>query len=226
VRLLLVEDEQNTADMLAKGLREKTYAVDVAGDGIVAIHKALVNKYDLILLDVMLPGPSGFEVCEQLRRAGLTIPILILTALDDVPDRVQGLDTGADDYLAKPFHLDELLARIRALLRRPPKLIDPVLKIDNLEIDTRSHQVRRDQRLIELTAKEYALLECLAREPTKVMGREEISERVWDEEYDPFSHLIEVYVQRLRKKIDLEGERPLIHTRRGAGYWFGIGEDS
>lgn len=226
MRLLLVEDEQNTADMLAKGLREKTYAVDVAGTGELAIHKALVNNYDLILLDVMLPGRSGFEVCEELRRTGLTAPILMLTALDDVPDRIQGLDTGADDYLAKPFHLDELFARVRALLRRPPRLLDPVLKIDNLEIDTGSHQVRRNQQPIELTAKEYALLECLAREPMKVMGREEISERVWDEQYDPFSRLIEVYIQRLRRKIDLEGERPLIHTRRGEGYWFGIGEDN
>jgi DNA-binding response OmpR family regulator len=225
VRLLLVEDEQNTAEMLAKGLREKAYAVDVAGEGGAAIHKALVNRYDLILLDVMLPGRSGFQVCQELRRAGLTVPILMLTALDDVPDRVQGLDVGADDYLAKPFHLDELFARVRALLRRPPRLIDPLLKLDNLEIDTRSHQVRRGERLIDLTAKEYALLECLAREPMKVMGREEISERVWDEEYDPFSRLIEVYIQRLRKEIDLDGEKPLIHTRRGEGYWFGIGED-
>jgi DNA-binding response OmpR family regulator len=226
MRLLLVEDEKNTADMLAKGLREQSYAVDVADDGNAAIDKALVNKYDLILLDVMLPGRSGFEVCEELRRSRVTVPILMLTALDDVSDRVQGLDTGADDYVAKPFHLDELLARIRALLRRGPKLLDPVLKVDNLEIDTRSHQVRRSQQSIELTAKEYALLECLAREKGKVMGREEISERVWDEEYDPFSRLIEVYVQRLRRKIDLDGERPLIHTRRGEGYWFGVGEDS
>jgi DNA-binding response OmpR family regulator len=224
MRLLLVEDEKNTADMLAKGLREQSYAVDVADDGNAAIDKALVNKYDLILLDLMLPGRSGFEVCEELRRSCVTVPILMLTALDGVSDRVHGLDTGADDYVAKPFHLDELLARIRALLRRGPKLLDPVLRIDNLEIDTRSHQVRRNQRPIELTAKEYALLECLAREKEKIMGREEISERVWDEEYDPFSRLIEVYVQRLRRKIDLDGERPLIHTRRGEGYWFGVGE--
>jgi DNA-binding response OmpR family regulator len=225
MRLLLVEDEKNTADMLAKGLRERSYAVDVADDGDAAINKALVNKYDLIVLDVMLPRRSGFEVCEELRRSRITAPILMLTALDNVSDRVQGLDTGADDYLAKPFHLDELFARIRALLRRGPKLLDPVLKIDNLEIDTRLHQVRRNEQSIELTAKEYALLECLARENGKVMGREEISERVWDEEYDPFSRLIEVYVQRLRRKIDLESERPLIHTRRGEGYWFGVGED-
>ena len=149
------------------------------------------------------------------------MPILMLTALDQIPDRIQGLDTGADDYLIKPFDFDELLARIRALLRRGPKLAHPVLVIDNLQIDTRTHKVYRDQQPIELTAKEYALLECLARDAGKVMGRQEISERVWDEEYDAFSNLIEVYIQRLRRKIDRQGQRPLIQTRRGEGYALG-----
>lgn len=225
MRLLLVEDEKATAEMLAKGLREQAYAVDVAEDGEAALHKAYVNKYDLLILDVMLPGVNGFEVCQRLRGAGSQVPILLLTALDDVPDRVHGLDCGADDYLSKPFHIDELFARVRALLRRGPQLADPILRVDNLEIDTRSHRVRRNQRSIDVTAKEYALLECLAREPGKVMGREEISEHVWDEQYDPFSNLIEVYIQRLRRKVDLDSETPLIHTRRGEGYWLGVGEE-
>ncbi len=218
VRLLLVEDETDSAAMLAKGLREQTYAVDVAPDGTAALEKALVNRYDLLLLDVMLPGMNGFQLCERLRKECVTAPILLLTALDGVPDRIHGLDVGADDYLAKPFDFGELLARIRALLRRGPRLQQPILTVDNLEIDTRSRTVRRGGVPVELTAKEYALLECLAREAGKVMGRQEISEHVWDEEYDPFSNLIEVYIQRVRRKIDSAGYKPLIHTRRGEGY--------
>jgi two-component system, OmpR family, copper resistance phosphate regulon response regulator CusR len=224
MRILLVEDEQDAAQMLAKGLREQTFAVDVAGDGLSAITKAYSNRYDLLVLDVMLPGKNGFTVCAELRKAGFTIPILMLTALDSVNDRIVGLDHGADDYLAKPFHFGELLARIRALLRRGPALRDAVLKIDTLEIDTRGRRVRRGGRAVELTAKEYSLLECLARESGKVLGREEISERVWDEGYDPFSNLIEVYIQRLRRKVDTGNERPLIHTRRGEGYVLGVFE--
>ena len=221
MRILLAEDEPHTAGMLARGLREQAYAVDVAADGPAALEKAAVNQYDLILLDVLLPGFNGFQLCQRWRQEGLSVPILMLTALDQIPDRIQGLDTGADDYLIKPFDFDELLARIRALLRRGPKLAHPVLVIDNLQIDTRTHKVYRDQQPIELTAKEYALLECLARDAGKVMGRQEISERVWDEEYDAFSNLIEVYIQRLRRKIDRQGQRPLIQTRRGEGYALG-----
>ena len=221
MRILLVEDEHHTAEMLARGLREQTYAVDLAASGPDALEKAAVNPYDLILLDILLPGVNGFELCRRWRQEGRSQPILMLTALDQVPSRIQGLDTGADDYLIKPFDFDELLARIRALLRRGPQLADPVLVVDNLQIDTRTHRVYRDQQWIELTAKEYALLECLARDAGKVMGRQEISERVWDEEYDPFSNLIEVYIQRLRRKIDVPGQRPLIQTRRGEGYALG-----
>ena len=218
MRLLLVEDESDSAAMLAKGLREQSYAVDIASTGRDGFEKAFINQYDLFLIDVMLPELGGFELCEALRSGGISTPILLLTALDQVPDRIHGLDVGADDYLAKPFDFGELLARIRALLRRGPRLQNPVLAIDNLEIDTRSRSVRRAGRRIELTAKEYALLECLAREAGKVMGRQEISEHVWDEAYDPFSNLIEVYMQRVRKKIDLPGSRPLLQTRRGEGY--------
>ena len=222
MRLLLVEDEVDTAEMLAKGLREQTYAVDVAFDGPAAIEKAYVNPYDLLLLDVLLPGLSGLAVCEQLRAAGFVFPILMLTARDALEDRVQGLDQGADDYLAKPFHFEELVARIRALLRRGPRLLDPVLRVDNLAVDTRSRQVYRSGQLIEMTAKEYALLELLVREAGKVLGRQHISEHVWDERYDPFSNVIEVYIQRVRRKIDTPGQIPLIHTRRGEGYRLGI----
>lgn len=226
MRLLLVEDEPNSAEMLAKGLREQTYAVDIVNNGASAIEKAHINHYDLILLDVMLPGVDGFDVCGHLREDGLSTPILMLTALDNVPSRIHGLDRGADDYLAKPFHFGELLARVRALLRRKPALINAILKINNLEIDTRSRQVSRGGQTISLTAKEYALLECLARESGKVLGRQEISEHVWDEEYDPFSNLIEVYIQRLRRKVDLPGSRPLIQTRRGEGYCIAVEERS
>lgn len=218
MRLLFVEDEHDTAQMLAKGLREQSFAVDLAFDGRSALEKVAVNQYDLILLDVMLPSISGLDVCDQIRKSGVSVPILMLTALDQIPDRIEGLDRGADDYVTKPFDFGELLARIRAILRRGPGLIDPIILVDTLAVDTRTHKASRSRRSIELTAKEYALLECLARDGGKVMGRQEISERVWNEEYDPFSNLIEVYIQRLRKKIDIAGERPLIHTRRGEGY--------
>lgn len=218
MRLLIVEDERPTAEMLARGLREQTYAVDVAVSGPAAVEKVAANQYDLILLDVLLPGTDGLALCRRWRNEGRSVPILMLTAMDQVSDRIQGLDEGADDYLSKPFEFDELLARIRALLRRGPQLLNPILQVDNLFIDTRTRRVRRGTRNIELTAKEFSLLECLARDAGRVMGREEISERVWDEEYDAFSNLIEVYIQRLRRKIDLDGGRPLIHTRRGEGY--------
>lgn len=225
MRLLLVEDERQTAEMLARGLREQSYAVDIASDGMGALEKMAVNQYDLVLLDVLLPGIDGFELCRRWRGNGVSVPILMLTALDQVTDRVQGLDDGADDYLTKPFDFGELLARIRALLRRGPKLVNPVLEVDDLVVDTRTRRVRRGSRPIALTAKEFALLECLARDAGKVMGRQEISERVWDEDYDAFSNLIEVYIQRLRRKIDGSGQRSLIQTRRGEGYYLGPESD-
>ncbi|HEU0179590.1 MAG TPA: response regulator transcription factor [Blastocatellia bacterium] len=218
MRILLVEDEPGAAHMLAKGLRERSYAVDVAIDGETAVYQASVNDYDLVILDVMLPLKDGFEVCRELRAEGLTFPILMLTARDAPPDRVAGLDSGADDYLVKPFDFHELLARLRALLRRGPVLRPETLKIADLSIDTRARQVSRGGRPIELTAKEYALLEYLARRAGEVVSRAEIAEHVWEEDFDPFSNLIEVYVQRLRRKID-EGHAPkLLRTRRGEGY--------
>src|SRR5262245_59822388 len=218
MRVLLVEDEPNAARMLAKGLREQTYAVDIAPDGEAAIYQASVNDYDLIILDIMLPHKDGIEVCRDLRGAGLTIPILILTARDAVQDRITGLDTGADDYLTKPFDFNELLARLRALLRRGPALGSEVIAIADLSIDTRARKVSRGGRQIELTAKEYALLEYLARRAGEVVSRAEIAEHVWEENFDPFSNLIEVYVQRLRRKIDEVHALKLLRTRRGEGY--------
>jgi len=218
MRVLLVEDEPNAARMLAKGLREQTYAVDIAPDGEAAIYQASVNDYDLIILDIMLPHKDGIEVCRELRGAGLTIPILILTARDAVQDRIAGLDTGADDYLTKPFDFHELLARLRALLRRGPALRSEVIAIADLSIDTRARKVSRGGRQIELTAKEYALLEYLARRAGEVVSRAEIAEHVWEENFDPFSNLIEVYVQRLRRKIDEVHALKLLRTRRGEGY--------
>jgi two-component system copper resistance phosphate regulon response regulator CusR len=218
VRILLVEDRCDAAQVLAKGLREQSYAVDIALDGEVALYQASINDYDLILLDVMLPRRNGIEVCKNLRGSGSAVPILMLTARDAIPDRVQGLDAGADDYLTKPFDFHELLARVRALLRRGPELQPETLNIADLVINTRARRAWRSSRAIELTAKEYALLDYLARNVNQVVGRAQIAEHVWDESFDPFSNLIEVYIQRLRRKID-EGHSPkLLRTIRGEGY--------
>lgn len=218
MRLLLIEDEEDAARLIAKGLRQESHAVDVAGDGEAGLDKALSHPYDLIILDIRLPLKDGWTVCRELRQAGLQTPILMLTASGGYEDRVKGLDLGADDYLVKPFDINELSARVRALLRRKPLLQDPVIRVDTLEIDTRSRTVSRGGEFVRLTAKEYALLECLARDADTLLGRENISERVWNESYDPFSNLIEEYIKRLRKKIDFEGQKPLIHARRGEGY--------
>jgi two-component system copper resistance phosphate regulon response regulator CusR len=218
MRILLVEDEPDVARMLAKGLREQSYAVDVARDGEGGVYQASLNDYDLIILDVMLPLKNGFDVCRELRAQGLNIPILMLTARDGVKDRITGLDTGADDYLTKPFDFHELLARVRALLRRGPTLKPEILSIADLTIDTRSHQVNRAGRFIRLTAKEYALLEYLAQRAGELIKRAEIAEHVWDENFDAFSNLIEVYIGRLRRKIDDSFSMKLIHTSRGEGY--------
>jgi two-component system copper resistance phosphate regulon response regulator CusR len=190
----------------------------LALDGEAGLQKALSSPYDLIILDIRLPVKDGWTVCREVRQAGLQMPILMLTASGGYEDRVKGLDLGADDYLVKPFDINELLARVRALLRRGPFLQNPVLRLDTLEIDTRSRTVRRAGNFIRVTAKEYALLECLARDADTLLDRETISERVWNEPYDPFSNLIEEYIKRLRKKIDVDGQKPLIHARRGEGY--------
>jgi DNA-binding response OmpR family regulator len=224
MRVLLVEDDTRIARFVAKGLREQSYAVDVATSGDDALYQAEINSYDLFILDVMIPGLDGFAVCRRIRESGIRVPILMLTARDAVGDRITGLDHGADDYLTKPFEFGELLARLRALLRRSHELRPPLLTIEDLVLDTRGQRVSRAGRSVVVTTKEYALLEFLAKNTGRVIGRAEIAEHVWDESFDPFSNLIEVYVNRLRKKIDLPGVEPLLHTRRGAGYFLGLGE--
>jgi len=218
VRILLVEDEPDAARMLAKGLREQTYAVDTVDNGEDALYQAGMNNYDLIILDVMLPKKDGIAVCRELREGGSTVPVLMLTARDAVLDRITGLDSGADDYLTKPFDFHELLARARALLRRSPTLRPDKIEIADLTIDTRARSVARSGRHISLTAREYALLEYLSRREGEVATRAEIAEHVWDASFDLFSNLIEVYVQRLRRKVDEGYAIKLIRTRRGEGY--------
>ncbi len=218
MRLLVVEDESDVARVLRRGLEENAYAVDVAADGEKALELAGVNAYDAIVLDRMIPGPDGVEVCRRLRAAGSHVPILMLTARDSVDDKISGLDAGADDYLAKPFELSELLARLRALLRRGGVTVSPLLQIGELSIDTRSHRVTVAGRAMPLTTKEYSMLEYMARNSGRIVTREEIAEHVWNEEYDPFTNLIEVYINRLRRQLEKVTDAKLIHTVRGAGY--------
>ncbi|MER3431835.1 MAG: DNA-binding response regulator [Blastocatellia bacterium] len=218
MRILLAEDDPRISRFVAKGLREHAYAVDIANDGEEVLYFASVNSYDLIILDVNLPVFDGFEVCRKLRAERIAIPVIMLTARDSVDDRVTGLNLGADDYLVKPFDFKELLARTRALLRRQTELLPPVIEVGDLEIDTAAKLVRRGGEKIDLTAKEFALLEYLAVNKNRVIGREEIAEHVWDDSFDPFSNVIDVYVRRIRQKIDLDTSRPLIKTRRGQGY--------
>lgn len=226
MRLLLVEDDTRIARFVAKGLREQAYAVDVATTGDDALYQAAVNTYDLVILDVMIPGKDGFAVCRELRKSGQRMPILMLTARDAVEDRIAGLDHGADDYLTKPFEFRELLARLRALLRRSGELRPARITVGDLVLDTGAQSAARAGRHVTLTTKEYALLEYLARNAGRVVGRAEIAEHVWDETFDPFSNLIEVYINRLRRKIDADSPKPLLQTRRGAGYALGTAADA
>jgi len=218
MRILLVEDEPRMANVIAKGLREQAYAVDIAEDGDAALYQASINDYDLVILDVLIPHRDGFEVCRELRARGDTTPILMLTARAAVDDRITGFDAGADDYLTKPFSFRELVARVRALLRRDAQLRPDIYQLEDLIVDSGSHRVSRAARAIELTAKEYALLEYLVRRAGQLVSRSEIAAHVWDDAFDPFSNSIEVYMNRLRKKIDEDHSIKLLHTRRGEGY--------
>ena len=218
MRLLIAEDDKRLSSLLSRGLRENAYAVDVAEDGNKAVMLAAINSYDAIILDVMLPGIDGFEVCQRIRRRGIRTPILMLTARDAVADRIAGLDRGADDYLTKPFDFGELLARLRAIMRRPDSFLASEITVGDLVIDTASHEVMRDGQSITLTAKEYALLELLARNVGRVVSRADIVAHVWDDNHDPFTNAVEVYVNRVRGKIDRAPWPPMLHTRRGAGY--------
>jgi len=221
--VLLVEDEPNAARVLAKGLREQSYAVDTAADGETALFQIGTTDYDAVILDVMLPAKDGFAVCRTVRAGGSSVPILMLTARDTVDSRIEGLDCGADDYLVKPFDFGELLARLRALIRRGRQpLLPEKLTAGPLTLETRSRLVRVRGREIALTAKEYAFLEYLVRHAGDVVTRSEIAEHVWDEHYDPFSNVVDVYVQRLRRKLDQPGIESIIRTRRGEGYQLAV----
>jgi len=219
MRILVVEDEPRLLSNLAKALREAGYAVDTADAGDEGIYKAEIHDYDAVVLDVMLPKRDGFAVCRTIRESGCAVPILMVTARDAVEARIEGLDCGADDYLVKPFDFGELLARLRALIRRGRlPLLPEQLTVGPLVLDTRGHHVRVGGRPVRLTAKEYALLEYLARRSGDVVSRSDIAEHVWDEHYDPLSNVVDVYVQRLRRKLDESGAESMIRTRRGEGY--------
>ncbi len=219
MHLLLIEDDQRVARFIQKGLKAERHRVELATTGPDGIEMGSTGVYDLILLDLILPGETGIEVCRQLRENQIKTPILMLTAKDSVEDKVTGLGVGADDYLTKPFAFEELLARIQALLRRPGELdLLPTLTVADLALDKNTHEVKRAGKLIELTAKEFALLEYLIRRPNRVLSRTLIEEQVWDYHYDPSSNVVDVYIRRLRQKIDHGYPQPLIHTVRGAGY--------
>ena len=225
MRILLVEDEPAIVSFVQQGLTEAGYAVDVAGDGREGLAHAQVVDYDVLVLDIMLPKMSGLELLRELRRQGDKTPTLMLTARDTVDDRVQGLDAGADDYLVKPFAFPELLARVRALLRRPPLQSGTVLQVGDLQMDTSLREVRRSGRFIDLTPREYAVLEYLMRHPDQVLTRTQIGEHVWNLDFYHESNVIDVYIGYLRRKLEAEGETPLIHTIRGVGYRISATED-
>jgi len=218
MRILIVEDEKKVAGFIKKGLEEETYAVDVAYDGEEGYHLAEMNQYDMIILDLMLPKMDGLEVLSRLRDKKVGTPILLLTAKDEVEDKVEGLNKGADDYLTKPFAFSELLARIRSLLRRGQPETQTELKVGDLILNIVSHKVNRSGEEIELTGKEYSLLEYFMRNEGKVLTRTMIAEHVWDYNFDTFTNVIDVYVNHLRKKIDKKYPAKLLHTLRGVGY--------
>lgn len=218
MRFLVIEDDPALADSLARGLREQSHAVDVATDGVAGSTLARLHPYDAIILDVMLPGMGGFDVARVLRAGGCQAPILFLTARDAVQDRIDGLDSGGDDYLTKPFDFGELSARLRALTRRRGALVPDQLCIGDLVVDVRRQVAIRGSQQIPLTAKEYAMLEFLARNAGRVVSRTEITDHVWDQNHDPMSNSLEVFISRLRRKIDDGAARPLLHTKRRSGY--------
>ena len=218
MRVLVVEDEPGIAQFIRQGLREAGYAVDVAYDGEEGLDYVYVAEYDVLVLDILLPKLDGLDVLHALRARGVKTPVLLLTAKDTVEDRVRGLDSGADDYLVKPFAFPELVARLRALLRRPPLQIDPVLHLGDLAMDTARREVRRGGRLIELSPREFTLLEYLMRHPRHVLTRTQLAEHVWNFDFFNDSNVVDVYIGYLRRKIDRGSDRPLLQTVRGVGY--------
>ena len=220
MRILLVEDDKKIFLSLSKGLKSLGYALDHAVDGEEGEELASINEYDAILLDVMLPNQNGWTTCANLRKANILTPILMLTALDDVSDKIKGLNSGADDYLAKPFHFGELEARIRSLIRRRTDVRTAIIEKYGVTLDTATHHVSRDGQSIKLTSKEFALLEYFMMNSEKVLTREQISNHLWDMNFEPRSNVIEAAIKFLRKKIDLKFTKSLIHTVRGTGYIF------
>jgi DNA-binding response OmpR family regulator len=218
VRILIVDDDRRLCDILKRGLEENTYAVDCVHDGEEGEIYGAEEVYNLIILDIMMPKRNGIEVCRNLRTRNINTPILMLTAKDTVDDRVKGLDTGADDYLLKPFAFSELLARVRALLRRRDQSRSPELKAGDLTLNTVTREVLWQQKQIDLTAKEYSILECLMRHPNAVVSRTMIEEHAWDYSLDSLSNLVDVYIRRLRQKIDPKQGKDIIQTVRGGGY--------
>lgn len=220
MRILVVEDDHKIANAIKKGLEQESFAVDISFDGKDGLGSALTISYDLIILDRMLPEVDGVKICEIMREKKITTPILILTAKDKVSDKVEGLNAGADDYLVKPFAFEELLARIRALLRRPNQISDNILKVDDLILNTINFQVKREDDIIDLSSKEFALLEYLMRNPGRILTKDNIIAHVWDYDADILPNTVEVYIGYLRSKIDkpFENKSVLIHTIRGFGY--------
>jgi DNA-binding response OmpR family regulator len=220
MRILLIEDDRKVAAAISKNLKAESFAVDIAGDGLKGEEFASISEYDVIILDVMLPAQDGWTTCANLRRNKIMTPILMLTALGDVTDKIKGLDTGADDYLTKPFHFGELLARIRSLVRRKSEVRTTIVERFGLRLDINTHKAHREGQEITLTAKEFALLELLMLNAGRILSRETISEHLWDMNFEPRSNVIESFVKFLRQKIDRDFEKPLIHTVRGFGYLF------
>lgn len=218
MRILIVEDDPEVADLLVRTIRKTAWAPDVVGTGREALEALAINEYDVVVLDLNLPDMSGVDVCRRWREDGGNTPILMLTARAGLNDRVNGLDAGADDYLPKPFAVEELLARLRALIRRPPSTLAPRLAIADLELDPNTRIVHRASKPIRLTAREYGLLEYLLRNPRRVVSRAQILEHVWDDNFDPVANAVDVLVGRVRRKVTPSGANQLIHTVRGGGY--------
>jgi len=220
MRVLVIEDDRKVAATVKRHLKAESFAVDVAGEGSEGEYLAKTNDYDVIVLDLMLPDQDGWETCLNLRRDGILTPILMLTALDDVSDKIRGLNSGADDYLTKPFHTGELIARIRSLARRHTDVRESTIERFGLVLDVNTHKAIRGDKEITLSAKEFALLELFIHNPGRIISREEISEHLWDMNFDPRSNVIESFVRYLRQKVDKDFSPKLIHTVRGAGYFF------
>jgi len=220
MRVLLIEDDIKIASVIGRGLKAESFAVDIAPDGVIGEELAKINEYDVIILDLMLPRQDGLTTCANLRKDKVFIPVLMLTALDDVSDKIEGLNKGADDYLAKPFHFGELLARVRSLIRRNSHVRTTEIEKYGVKLNLENHIAYRENKKIILSAKEFALLELFMMNPGRILTREVISEHMWDMNFDPRSNVIESFVKYLRQKIDRDFEKPLIHTVRGAGYLF------